>query len=138
MQLLLDTHLLVWAMGEPEGLDPALVRLLEDPMNTPVFSVASLWELVIKRGLNRPDFQLEPPVLRQALLEAGWRELPVEAHHVLAVGQLPGLHRDPFDRLVLVQAQADGLLLITADQQLAQYPGPVRRMGLSPTADRRR
>ena len=129
MQLLLDTHLLVWAMGEPERLDPALVRLLEDPMNTPVFSVASLWELVIKRGLDRPDFRLEPPLLRQALLEAGWRDLPVVAHHVLAVGQLPGLHRDPFDRLLLAQAQADGLLLITADQQLAQYPGPVRRMG---------
>ena len=129
MQLLLDTHLLVWAMGEPERLDPALVRLLEDPMNTPVFSVASLWELVIKRGLDRPDFRLEPPLLRQALLEAGWRELPVEAHHVLVVGQLPALHRDPFDRLLLAQAQADGLLLITADQQLAQYPGPVRRMG---------
>ena len=129
MQLLLDTHLLVWAMGKPERLDPALVRLLEDPMNTPVFSVASLWELVIKRGLDRPDFRLEPPLLRQALLEAGWRELPVEAHHVLVVGQLPALHRDPFDRLLLAQAQADGLLLITADQQLAQYPGPVRRMG---------
>ena len=99
MQLLLDTHLLVWAMGEPERLAPALVRLLEDPMNTPVFSVASLWELVIKRGLDRPDFRLEPPLLRQALLEAGWRELPVEAHHVLVVGQLPALHRDPFDRL---------------------------------------
>ena len=129
MQLLLDTHLLVWAMGEPERLAPALVRLLEDPMNTPVFSVASLWELVIKRGLDRPDFRLEPPLLRQALLEAGWRELPVEAHHVLVVGQLPALHRDPFDRLLLAQAQADGLLLITADQQLAQYPGSVRRMG---------
>tara|TARA_Y100000287_G_C13969031_1_gene232485 strand:+ start:61 stop:450 length:390 start_codon:yes stop_codon:yes gene_type:complete len=129
MQLLLDTHLLVWAMGQPERLDPALVRLLEDPVNTPVFSVASLWELVIKRGLDRPDFRLEPPLLRQALLEAGWRELPVEAHHVLVVGQLPALHRDPFDRLLLAQAQADGLLLITADQQLAQYPGPVRRMG---------
>ena len=128
MQLLLDTHLLVWAMGEPERLDPALVRMLEDPMNTPVFSVASLWELVIKRGLDRTDFQLEPSLLRQALLEAGWRELPVQAHHVLAVGQLPPLHRDPFDRLLLAQAQADGLLLITADQQLAQYPGPVRRM----------
>ena len=129
MQLLLDTQLLVWAMGEPERLDPALVRWLEDPMNTPVFSVASLWELVIKRGLDRPDFQLKPPLLRQALLEAGWRELRVEAHHFLAVGQLPALHRDPFDRLLLAQAQADGLLLITADQQLAHYPGPVRRIG---------
>ena len=129
MQLLLDTHLLLWAVVEPERLDVALVGMLEDPLNTPVFSVVSLWELVIKRGLDRPDFQMEPSVLRQALLEAGWRELPVEAHHALAVGQLPPLHRDPFDRLLLAQAQADGLLLITADRQLAQYPGPVRRMG---------
>jgi len=128
MQLLLDTHLLLWAVVEPERLDVALVGMLEDPLNTPVFSVVSLWELVIKRGLDRPDFQLEPALLRQALLEAGWRELPVQAHHVLAVGQLPPLHRDSFDRLLLAQAQADGLLLITADQQLAQYPGPVRRM----------
>ena len=129
MQLLLDTHLLLWAVIEPERLDVALVGMLEDPLNTPVFSVVSLWELVIKQGLDRPDFQLEPPLLRQALLEAGWRELPVEAHHVLAVGQLPALHHDPFDRLLLAQAQADGLLLITSDRQLAQYPGPVRRMG---------
>ena len=128
MQLLLDTHLLLWAVVEPERLDVALVGMLEDPLNTPVFSVVSLWELVIKRGLDRPDFQMEPSLLRQALLEAGWRELPVEAHHALAVGQLPPLHRDPFDRLLLAQAQADGLLLITADQQLAQYPGPVRCM----------
>ena len=129
MQLLLDTHLLLWAVNEPERLDAALIQMLEDPLNTPVFSVVSLWEMVIKRGLDRPDFRLEPPLLRKALLEAGWRELPVESHHVLVVGQLPALHRDPFDRLLLAQAQADGLLLITADQQLAQYPGPVRRMG---------
>ena len=128
MQLLLDTHLLLWAVGEPERLDPALVQMLEDPLNSPVFSVVSLWELVIKRSLDRPDFQVEPSLLRQGLLECGWRELSVQAHHVLALGQLPPLHRDPFDRLLLSQAQSDGLLLITADQQLAQYPGPVRRM----------
>ena len=129
MQLLLDTHLLLWAVVEPERLDVALVGMLEDPLNTPVFSVVSLWELVIKRGLDRPEFQIEPSLLRQVLVEAGWRELVVEARHMLAVAQLPALHRDPFDRLLLAQAQADGLLLITADQQLAQYPGPVRRMG---------
>ena len=129
MQLLLDTHLLLWAVGEPERLDAALIQMLEDPLNTPVFSVVSLWELGIKRGLDRPDFRVEPSLIRHALLEVGWRELTVEAHHVFAVGQLPALHRDPFDRLLLAQAQADGLLLITADQQLAQYPGPVRRMG---------
>ena len=69
MQLLLDTHLLLWAVVEPERLDVALVGMLEDPLNTPVFSVVSLWELVIKRGLDRTDFQLEPSLLRQALLD---------------------------------------------------------------------
>lgn len=129
MRLLLDTHLLVWAMGSPERLPAALVAMLQDPANTPVFSVASLWELVIKQALGRPDFRVEPALLRRALLDGGWQELPIQAHHALAVAALPPLHRDPFDRLLLAQASADGLLLITADQQLAAYPGPVRAMG---------
>jgi PIN domain nuclease of toxin-antitoxin system len=129
MRLLLDTHLLVWAMGSPERLSAALAAMLQDPANTPVFSVASLWELVIKQGLGKPDFRVEPALLRRALLDGGWQELPVQAHHALAVAALPLLHRDPFDRLLLAQASSDGLLLITADQQLAAYPGPVRLMG---------
>ncbi|NDD46486.1 MAG: type II toxin-antitoxin system VapC family toxin [Synechococcaceae bacterium WB9_4xB_025] len=128
MQLLLDTHLLVWAMGSPERLPAGLAAMLEDPLNTPVFSVASLWELVIKAALNRPDFSVQPGLLRRALLEAGWQELSVQAQHVLAVADLPPLHRDPFDRLLLAQAKAESLLLITADQQLASYPGPIRWM----------
>ena len=129
MRLLLDTHLLVWAMGSPERLSAALAAMLQDPANTPVFSVASLWELVIKQGLGKPDFRVEQALLRRALLDGGWQELPVQAHHALAVAALPLLHRDPFDRLLLAQASSDGLLLITADQQLAAYPGPVRLMG---------
>jgi PIN domain nuclease of toxin-antitoxin system len=128
MHLLLDTHLLVWAMGSPQRLPAGLAQMLEDPRHTPVFSVASLWELVIKQSLGRPDFLVQPAVLRRALLEGGWQELPIEARHALAVAQLPPLHRDPFDRLLLAQATADGLLLITADNQLATYPGPVRFM----------
>ena len=128
MRLLLDTHLLVWAMGSPERLPAGLATMLEDPRNTPVFSVASLWELVIKQALGRPDFRVEPAVLRRALLDGGWQELPIQAQHALAVAALPPLHRDPFDRLLLGQASAEGLLLITADQQLAAYPGPVRLM----------
>ena len=128
MRLLLDTHLLVWAMGSPERLPAGLAPMLEDPRNTPVFSVASLWELVIKQALGRPDFRVEPAMLRRALLDGGWQELPIQAQHALAVAALPPLHRDPFDRLLLGQATADGLLLITADQQLATYPGPVRLM----------
>ena len=128
MRLLLDTHLLVWAMGSPQRLPSGLAPMLEDPHQTPVFSVVSLWELVIKRALGRPDFTVQPAVLRRALLDGGWQELAIEAHHALAVANLPQLHRDPFDRLLLAQASAEGLLLITADQQVAQYPAPVRLM----------
>ena len=128
MHLLLDTHLLVWAMGSPERLPTGLTDMLEDPGHIPVFSVASLWELVIKSALNRPDFSVQPGLLGRTLLESGWQELPVQAQHVFAVADLPPLHRDPFDRLLLAQAKAEGLLLITADQQLAAYPGPIRWM----------
>ena len=126
MRLLLDTNLLVWAMGEPERLPAGCAAMLEDPSNNLVFSVASLWELVIKQALGRPDFNLEPSLLRQTLLTGGWQELPIEASHALAVRQLPPLHRDPFDRLLLAQAQVEGMLLLTADSQLSAYPGPVR------------
>ena len=128
MRLLLDTHLLVWAMGEPERLPAGCAAMLEDPSNSLVFSVASLWELVIKQALGRPNFNLEPSLLRQALLSGGWQELPIEASHALAVSHLPPLHRDPFDRLLLAQAQVEGLLLLTADSQLSLYPGPIRYM----------
>jgi len=128
MRLLLDTHLLVWAMGEPERLPAGCAAMLEDPSNSLVFSVASLWELVIKQALGRPDFNLEPSLLRQALLGGGWQELPIEASHALAVSHLPPLHSDSFDRLLLAQAQVEGLLLLTADSQLSLYPGPIRYM----------
>jgi len=128
MRLLLDTQLLVWAMGSPQRLPAGLAPMLQDPGQVPVFSVASLWELVIKQALGRPDFSVQPALLRRALLDEGWQELPIEAHHALAVAALPPLHRDPFDRLLLAQANAEGLLLITADKQMAAYPVPVRLM----------
>lgn len=126
MKLLLDTHLLIWAMGEPARLGPALRDVLEDPQHTLCFSVASLWELVIKKGLGREGFEVQPSLLRRTLLDGGFVELPIETVHVLAVAQLPPLHRDPFDRLLLAQAEQEGLLLITADALVARYPGPVR------------
>jgi len=129
VKLLLDTHLLVWAMGEPSRLGPALRELLEDPQHTLWFSVVSLWELVIKAGLGREGFQVQPSLLRRTLLNGGFVELPIEAAHVLAVAQLPPLHRDPFDRLLLAQAEREELLLITADALVARYPGPMRHQG---------
>ena len=116
-------------MGEPARLGPALRELLEDPQHTLCFSVASLWELVIKAALGREGFQVQPSLLRRTLLDGGFVELPIEAAHGLAVAQLPPLHHDPFDRLLLAQAEREGLLLLTADALLARYPGPVRHQG---------
>jgi PIN domain nuclease of toxin-antitoxin system len=129
MRLLLDTHLLIWAMGDPGRLSMSLRERLEEPANTLVFSVASLWELVIKAGLGREGFLVQPALLRRALLDGGWRELPINASHVFAVAHLPSPHRDPFDRLLLAQATEEGLLLLTADVQLTRYPGPVHFVG---------
>ena len=127
MHLLLDTHLLVWSMGSPERLPAGLAPMLEDPGHIPVFSVASLWELVIKATLNRPGFEVQPALLRRALLDAGWQELPVRAEHVFAVADLPPLHRDPFDRLLAVQAMADDLVLASTDPAFALFEGGVTR-----------
>jgi len=84
---------------------------------------------VFKAALGRDGFQVQPSLLRRSLLDGGFEEIPIEAAHVLAVAQLPPLHRDPFDRLLVVQEEWEGLMLITADALLARYPGPVRHQG---------
>jgi PIN domain nuclease of toxin-antitoxin system len=126
--LLLDTHLLLWAAGAPERLPSAARRLLEDPEQTLAFSAASLWEIVIKRSLRRPSFEVDPRALRRGLLDSGYREIPVLSEHALAVERLPPLHKDPFDRLLIAQAEIEGTTLLTADAQVAQYPGPIRKV----------
>ena len=126
MNLLLDTHLLLWAASGDEPMPAAAGRAINDPDNVLWFSVASLWEVAIKRALNRPDFRTEASVLRAGLLANGYAELPVEGRHVLSLAMLPALHGDPFDRMLLAQAIADGHVLVTADRRLAAYGGPVR------------
>lgn len=124
--LLLDTHLLLWAAGQPDRLSASARTLLEDPANTLAFSAASVWEIVIKRDLGREDFRVEPRRLRRGLIDAGYQELTITSDHALGVGLLPALHRDPFDRLLIAQATAEGAELLTVDPVLAQYPGPIR------------
>lgn len=128
MKLLLDTQLLLWAAGTPKRLSAAARKLLLDPHNTLVFSAASLWEITIKNGLGRDDFRVEPRVLRRALLDNGYQELPITSEHAVSVEGLPPLHRDPFDRLLVAQAQCEGFTLVTADTQVAQYAGPIRKV----------
>ncbi len=128
MRLLLDTHLLLWAAGQPDRLSAEARSLLQDPANDLVFSVASLWEITIKRGLGRADFRVEPRVLRRGLRDHGYSELAIAADHALAVDLLPPLHKDPFDRLLLAQAVMEGITLLTADPLVARYPAPVRKV----------
>ena len=125
MKLLLDTHLLLWAAGEPDRLSVRARSLMEDQDNALVFSAASLWEITIKAGLGRTDFQIDPHLLRRGLIENGYEELPVTGQHALAVGQLPDVHRDPFDRILVAQATVEGLLLLTHDPLVQAYPGPI-------------
>lgn len=126
MNLLVDTHLLLWAAGSPARLSASARDLLEDVGNTLYFSAASLWEIAIKSGLGRDDFRVDGRLLRRGLLENDWHELPITGVHALATFRLPPLHRDPFDRMLLAQADSEGLLLVTADAALAAYPCPVR------------
>jgi PIN domain nuclease of toxin-antitoxin system len=128
VKLLLDTQLLLWAAGQPERLSARAKRQLNNPENELLFSAASLWEIAIKTGLGRDDFSVEPRVLRRALLDNGYVELPITSEHAVNVDALPPLHKDPFDRLLLAQALVEGITLLTADAQLARYRGPVRRV----------
>lgn len=128
MKLLLDTHVLLWAAGQTERLSPAAQRLLEDPNNTLLFSVASLWEVVIKHGIGRADFQTDPRLLRRGLLDNGYSELPITSDHALSVASLPLIHKDPFDRILVAQALVEGVTLVTADPLLARYPAPIREV----------
>ena len=128
MKLLLDTHLLLWAAGEPERLPASARRLLSDPANQLLFSPASLWEVAIKRGLRRDDFRVDARLLRRGLLDNSYDELPVTGQHAVAADGLPPIHKDPFDRLLVAQSIVEGVSLLTADPAVAQYGASVRRV----------
>lgn len=126
MKLLLDTHLLLWAVAEPEKLSSVARGLLQDLNNDLLFSAVSLWEIAIKNGLGRPDFQVDARVLRRGLLDNGYGELAISSAHAVAVSDLPPIHKDPFDRLLIAQAAVEGITLLTTDPIVARYPGSVR------------
>jgi len=128
VKLLLDTQILLWAAGQPERLSAVARKQLNNPRNELLFSAASLWEIAIKSTLGRKDFRVEPRLLRRGLLDNGYVELPVTSQHAVGIDALAPLHKDPFDRLLLAQALAEGITLLTGDTQLARYPGPVRKV----------
>lgn len=126
MKVLLDTHLLLWAASEPSRLTQETRDLIEDPDTELVFSAASIWEVAIKSGLGRGDFRIDARLLRRGLLENGYTELAVTGSHAVAVDSLPMLHKDPFDRMLVAQAQVEGIMLLTADPAVASYGGSIR------------
>lgn len=128
MKLLLDTHLLLWAAAEPERLPSSAIAEIENPSNELLFSPASLWEVAIKRGLGRDDFAVDPRLLRRGLFDNGYHELPITSEHAVAVDGLPAIHKDPFDRILVAQAISEGITLMTTDDLVARYPGPIRKL----------
>jgi PIN domain nuclease of toxin-antitoxin system len=127
VKFLLDTHVLLWAAGQPDKLSRKARRLLGDPDNALLFSAANLWEIVIKQGLGRNDFRVDVRQLRRGLLDNGYNELAVTSAHAMALDDLPPLHRDPFDRMLLAQARVEGSMLLSADVQILRYPGAVQK-----------
>jgi PIN domain nuclease of toxin-antitoxin system len=130
MKLLFDTHLLIWATYSEnnELLPVGAAALIDDPRSELLFSSASIWEMAIKQGVRRGGFDWEPRLVRRGLLDHGWSELPITSDHALAVTSLPSLHKDPFDRILLGQAVAEGVALVTVDEMLIRYGSPVRRV----------
>jgi PIN domain nuclease of toxin-antitoxin system len=126
MRLLLDTHILLRGSSEPERLSEATRSLLENPDNELVFSAVSLWEIAIKTGRGRDEFRVDAGLLRRRLFDNGYAELPMTGAHAAALAGLPSIHRDPFDRMLVAQATAEGLTLVTSDPAVANYPGPIR------------
>jgi PIN domain nuclease of toxin-antitoxin system len=120
--------LLLWATEASPRLPAAARRLMTDPANEPVFSVASIWEIAIKHSKGNPGFHAEPTLVRNELLANGYTELDVTGPQVIATSTLPPIHKDPFDRLLIAQAMIEGITLLTADVNIAQYPGPIRKV----------
>ena len=125
MTWLLDTHVLLWAAVDSPRLPRRAREILADDSATFAFSSASLWEVAIKSGLGRRNFDVDVARLRRGLLENGYAEIPITGEHAVLVRSLPRLHADPFDRMLLAQALAEDATLLTADAAVAQYDGPV-------------
>jgi PIN domain nuclease of toxin-antitoxin system len=121
LNYLLDTHVLLWTLADPDKVQGSMRRLIEDTRNRVWFSAASIWEIAIKHSLGRDDFPVEPATVWKAARETGFEELAVTAEHSIGVDTLPWLHRDPFDRILVAQARAAGMKLLSLDPQVNAY-----------------
>jgi Uncharacterized protein conserved in bacteria len=125
---LLDTNILLAAVLAPDCLPQAVQNDLIDASNTIFFSAASIWEIAIKRSLQREAFDFLPENIQDLAVQTGFSELPVKGEHCYAIASLPWYHRDPFDRLLIAQAQLLPAYLLTSDKMLSQYSELVMRV----------
>jgi PIN domain nuclease of toxin-antitoxin system len=121
VKLILDTHLLLWVAENSPRLSQKARDIVGDPQNNLIFSAASLWEIAIKSILGREDFKVDARQLRRGLLENGYSELQISGQHAIATTHLPPKHKDPFDRMLIAQANVEGFTLITSDAIVAAY-----------------
>lgn len=121
MNILLDTQLLLWWQAEPERLPQWIIDDLQNAHDAPVFSVVSIWEVVIKSALDKADFKHDAALVRTTLMDNGWDELGLVGSHVLAVASLKLHHGDPFDRVLLAQAKIEKRSFVTTDRTLGAY-----------------
>ncbi len=128
MRLLLDTQILIWAATDDPRLSAAGRAMIGDAANQILVSVISLWEVTIKFSLGRADLRHSAADLRSGMLRAGWEELDMTGEHALAVSDLPDIHGDPFDRLLVAQAKWESMTLLSADRTLWKYGDPVLRV----------
>ncbi len=123
MKLLLDTHVFLWFASRPNDLSEAALLAIEDPENDVFLSAMVAWEIVIKYAKGKLTLPLEPAVYMSARLkELGFRPLPITQDHALAAAALPGIHGDPFDRIMIAQAQVEGMTFVTRDAHALAYP----------------
>jgi PIN domain nuclease of toxin-antitoxin system len=122
MKLLLDTHVFIWWDSDPARLSAPALAALRDPANEVWLSVASVWEMVIKAQLGKLTLRLPLADIVRRQQGNGLQVLPVTLAHALAVEGLPALHKDPFDRMLIAQANVEGAELVSADQVVRQYP----------------
>ena len=122
MRLLLDTHAFLWAAGDPEAFSPAARIEVEDPSNDVFVSSAAAWEIAIKAGLGKLVVPADPAIWFPARVRSlGFQSLPITAEHALATASLPEIHRDSFDRVMIAQAQIEGLHFVTRDPLVQKY-----------------
>ena len=123
MRILIDTHIFIWASDSSELLSNSARVFLADTQNTKVLSVTSLWEMQIKLAIGKLPLRLPlAEMVREQCEQNGFQILPITLNHVLALENLPLHHKDPFDRLLIAQAQAENLPILSADAVFEQYP----------------